>query len=90
MVFDGRPVAGSVFGENDRARAGGYQVAERHNNTQKLMYDTSLLVFQSEIPDQVYKEPEYGLNLYPLAEAWYMPRRDISRWRGSRPVPAWP
>lgn len=40
-----------------------------HNNTQKLMYDTSLLVFQSEIPDQVYKEPEYGLNLYPLAEA---------------------
>lgn len=33
------------------------------------MYDTSLLVFQSEIPDQVYKEPEYGLNLYPLAEA---------------------
>ena len=39
-----------------------------HNNTQKLMYDTSLLVFQSEIPDQVYKEPEYGLNLYPLAE----------------------
>ena len=35
-----------------------------HNNTQKLMYDTSLLVFQSEIPDQVYKEPEYGLNLY--------------------------
>lgn len=34
-----------------------------HNNTQKLMYDTSLLVFQSEIPDQVYKEPEYGLNL---------------------------
>ena len=46
-----------------------YQVAERHNNTQKLMYDTSLLVFQSEIPDQVYKEPEYGLNLYPLAEA---------------------
>ena len=69
VVFDGRPVAGSVFGENDRARAGDYQVAERHNNTQKLMYDTSLLVFQSEIPDQVYKEPEYGLNLYPLAEA---------------------
>ena len=29
QVFDGRPVAGSVFGENDRARAGGYQVAER-------------------------------------------------------------
>ena len=29
MVLDGRPVAGSVFGENDRARAGGYQVAER-------------------------------------------------------------
>lgn len=29
MVLDGRPVAGSVFGENDRARAGDYQVAER-------------------------------------------------------------
>lgn len=40
-----------------------------HNNMQKLMYDTSLLVFQSEIPEQIYKEPEYGLNLYPLAEA---------------------
>lgn len=40
-----------------------------HNNTQKLMYDTSLLVFQSEIPEEIYQEPEYGLNLYPLAEA---------------------
>lgn len=40
-----------------------------HNDTQKLMYDTSLLVFQREIPEQVYKEPEYGLNLYPHAEA---------------------
>lgn len=29
MVLDGRPVAGSVFGENDRARTGGYQIAER-------------------------------------------------------------
>ena len=40
-----------------------------HNNVQKLMYGTSLLVFQGEIPDQIYEEPEYGLNLYPLAEA---------------------
>lgn len=29
VVFDGRPVVGSVFGENDRARTGGYQIAER-------------------------------------------------------------
>lgn len=40
-----------------------------HNNTQKLMYGTSILVFQSDIPEQIYKEPEYGLNLYTLAEA---------------------
>lgn len=40
-----------------------------HNNTQNLMYGTSLLVYQSDIPEQVYKEPECGLNLYPLAEA---------------------
>lgn len=30
-----------------------------HNNTQKLMYDTSLLVFQSEIPEQVYKATQH-------------------------------
>ena len=46
----------------------------------KLMYDTSLLVFQSEIPDQVYKEPEYGLNLYPLVEDIHLcPQLPLSR-----------
>ena len=27
-----------------------------HNNTQKLMYGTTLLVFQSDVPEQLYKE----------------------------------
>ena len=39
------------------------------NNVQKLMYGTSLLAYRSDIPEQLYQEPEYGLNLYPLAEA---------------------
>ena len=33
------------------------------------MYGTSLLAYRSDIPEQLYQEPEYGLNLYPLAEA---------------------
>ena len=40
-----------------------------NNNTRKLLYDTSLLVFKSDIPETIYKEEQFGLNLYPLAEA---------------------
>ena len=58
-----------------------------HNNTQKLMYDTSLLVFQSEIPDQVYKEPEYGLNLCRYIKGTDEKRGFASCRKNSRGVP---
>lgn len=60
-----------------------------HNNTQKLMYDTSLWVFQSDIHILVYKAPEYGLNLYLLAEVLVCVTPRYFQCKSYQLVPVW-
>lgn len=39
-----------------------------NNNIIKLMYDTSLFDLKADIPDDIYKHPLYGVNMYSLSE----------------------
>jgi hypothetical protein len=39
------------------------------SNIVRLLHDTSILYFQASIANPVYKEPQWGLNIYSLSEA---------------------
>ncbi|HKL93247.1 MAG TPA: Fic family protein [Bacteroidales bacterium] len=45
------------------------RVAKGTNNIVNLLHDTSILYFQATIANPIYKEPQFGLNLYSLPEA---------------------
>lgn len=42
---------------------------DAHNNMVKLMYETSLFDLKADIPETIYRDTQYGLNMYTLEEA---------------------